>query len=87
MCSVGKMNTSLTILLVFESEGLEKTFIDFSNNGFLIEIDIKNLLVFLFIYLFILIGSFRFLGSLKMLISSFNLICCSSMSSIDKSLL
>ena len=37
------MNVSLTILVVFESEGLEKTYIDFANNTILIDTSIKNI--------------------------------------------
>ena len=44
MSSAGKTNISLTILVLFESKGLEKAFIDFSNNTFPIETAVINLL-------------------------------------------
>ena len=52
--SVGKMNVTLTILVVFEwsAEGLEKAFIDFSNNTFPKETGIINLLYYMWRTLF-----------------------------------
>ena len=43
MSSVGKINISFTILVVFQSRRFRETFIDFSNNIFQIERGIANL--------------------------------------------
>ena len=43
MSSVGKMNISLTILVLFESRRFRKNFFDFSNNTFPIQTGIINL--------------------------------------------
>ena len=43
MSSVGKINISLTILVVFESTRFTKTFNDFLNDTFPVDTDIINL--------------------------------------------